>query len=229
MNFFSKLCALNIDFSYHYQYDGPEISSSLSESEAIALAGVILAFVLVVLLIVAIPFYIFGSLGYYTIAKRRGVKCPGLAWVPLLNYFVIGGIGDDYQKKTTGKDSAFRVWMLVLQCAAIFLSILSLCLLTGSLISLIAQAENEVDFSSVMGVISSSVPMLLASMIALANMVLFYISLYRLFKAANPENAVGFLILCIFVNVATPFIVFALRNKDEGLPRQPDAISAGQG
>ena len=60
-------------------------------------------------------------------------------------------------------------------------------------------------------------------------MVLFYISLYRLFKAANPENAVGFLILCIFVNVATPFIVFALRNKDEGLPRQPDAISAGQG
>ena len=32
MNFFSKLCALNIDFSYHYQYDGPEISSSLSES-----------------------------------------------------------------------------------------------------------------------------------------------------------------------------------------------------
>ena len=80
-----------------------------------------------------------------------------------------------------------------------------------------------------MGVISSSVPMLLASMIALANMVLFYISLYRIFKAANPENAVGFLILCIFVNVATPFIVFALRNKDEGLPRQPDAISASQG
>ena len=30
LNFFSKLCALNIDFSYHYQYDGPEISSSLS-------------------------------------------------------------------------------------------------------------------------------------------------------------------------------------------------------
>ena len=40
--------------------------------------------------IYAIAAYIMGSLGHYTIAQRRGIKHPWLAWIPFGNLWILG-------------------------------------------------------------------------------------------------------------------------------------------
>ena len=54
-----------------------------------------------ILLALAVVMYVFQSLGLYTMAKRRGIKCYGLAWVPIGNLWIMGKLADqfdDYKK-----------------------------------------------------------------------------------------------------------------------------------
>ena len=46
--------------------------------------------------VISIVFYIFSSIGLYTIAKRRGIPGAGWAWVPLGNLWILGSIADQY-------------------------------------------------------------------------------------------------------------------------------------
>ena len=53
--------------------------------------------------------------------------------------------------------------------------------------------------------------------LAIVNMVFYYIALYDLYCSCNPDNAVMFLVLDIFISVTQPFFMFACRNKDLGM------------
>ena len=218
MNLVGQLCALS--YSYNYQYN--------SDWDAIGLDifCAMMGFVLIIVLLCCIPFYVFGSLGFYTIAKRRGVTAPGLAWVPVANYFIIGGIGDDYQKRTTGKDAKLRIWMVVLQAIAAILFIVAMVSIIGVIISLIVNCDtlgDEMPVDMIINFFAAYIPLFIGSLILLATTVLYYISLYRIYKAASPDMAVVFIVLYIFFSVIIPFVVFALRNKDDGLPADAPA------
>lgn len=45
-------------------------------------------------------------------------------------------------------------------------------------------------------------------------MVLYYITLYKIFKDYVPESATLYTVLSIFVNVCTPFLLFSLKDKE---------------
>lgn len=64
----------------HYEYTE---YGNLTESQILST----MLPVILVTLALSLVIYIFESLGFYTMAKRRGIHYPGLAWVP------IGGIG----------------------------------------------------------------------------------------------------------------------------------------
>lgn len=64
--------------------------------------------------------YIFVACSFYTIAHKRGIKYPGFAWVPILQYWTIGKIGDYYFEQKSGKDHHLAVWMIVLACISSF-------------------------------------------------------------------------------------------------------------
>ena len=65
--------------------------------------------------------------------------------------------------------------------------------------------------------------------IAIAYAIFRYMALYDLFLSCDPQNAVLFLVLSIFVGVTRPFFLFACRNKDYGMSARRDAFRPGDG
>ena len=66
--------------------------------------GIVLFFVLAFSLIA----YIFEAIGLYTLAKRRGLRYPGLAWVPVANVWILGALADNYMSVTELRETRFR-------------------------------------------------------------------------------------------------------------------------
>ena len=65
-----------------------EVMSSL-----VALGGLVNTFSFVF----TIAMYVLSAWGMYTIANRRGIHRPWLAWIPVANMWILGSISDQYQ------------------------------------------------------------------------------------------------------------------------------------
>ena len=76
-----------------FDFSGFEIASSEAQQFVGAVAGVLIVAAILIVLI-NIVLYVIKSLGLYTIAKRRGIHHPGLAWVPIANTWILGSISD---------------------------------------------------------------------------------------------------------------------------------------
>ena len=68
-----------MQYSYSWNWNGID---EIPPGVWAARAGVGIAVLLIALAFLAV-FYVFESLGLYTLAKRRGIPTPGWAWVPL--------------------------------------------------------------------------------------------------------------------------------------------------
>ena len=64
---------------------------------------------------VAIFAYVFGAISLYCIAQRRGIKNPWMAWVPVLNCWILGSISDQYRYVVKGQVRNRRTLLLVLK------------------------------------------------------------------------------------------------------------------
>ena len=71
----------------------------------------------VVCLVFAVLSYIFRSVGLYTMAGRRGIRNPWLAWVPVADQWLLGCLSDQYQTLVRGSELAagrpcryFKLW-----------------------------------------------------------------------------------------------------------------------
>ena len=170
--------------------------------------------------IVGIVLYVFKSLGLFTIAKRRGIRNYGLAWVPVGDAWVMGAIADRDQTTRTGKPSRLRWWLLALGIATYVL----LFIMLGALISLLAVLMTSLPYSDSWDYMlerelltyggSLLLVYLLTIACSIAYVVLYYICLYRLYRSCRPENATAYLVLSIFISVTMPFLLFACRKYD---------------
>ena len=74
-------------------------------------AGPMIAGMIVVWLIaigIGIAIYVLGSLGLYTIAKRRYINNPWLAWIPIGNYWIAGCLADQQRLGMEENDKKLR-------------------------------------------------------------------------------------------------------------------------
>ena len=186
------------------------------DPELLAMITSILVTILVVAGILSLVTYIFSSLGFYTLAKRRGILHPGLAWVPVCGArWILGSLADQYASLTGSKFRCSRhilLWgELVLTAAAIPLLVFAIQLLTATL----AGQDVSMQLLQLNGVQT------LLNLASIALSVMIYIALYKVYKSCDPKHATLFLVLSIIFNVTMPFFVFACRNKDLGMP-QPD-------
>ncbi len=189
--------------------------------------GIFMLIYFIVVMGVAITFYVLRALGLYTIAKRRGIRNPWFAWLPVVNSFLEGSISDQYQYVVKGKVKSKRKVMLTL---SIILAVLYVAFFVCYFIGLangISGAINGTDetlmmtsmMAPILGAMGISIPMM---GVAIALMVFHYMAMYDLYSSCNPANNVLFLILSIFVNVTEPFFIFFNRKKDDGMPpRRP--------
>ena len=73
-----------------------------------------------------VPAYVLKGLGLYSIADRRGIERPWLAWVPGLNLYLLGCISDQDQAMVRGKNKNKRTALLLL----VFAWLILVCILT---------------------------------------------------------------------------------------------------
>ena len=72
-------------------FDYPSITPDLQmEFSGDGLFFVFYAVYMLIMAGVSVGTYVFQSLGAYTIAKRRGIRKPWLAWVPVGNLWIFG-------------------------------------------------------------------------------------------------------------------------------------------
>lgn len=166
----------------------------------------------------AVTVYIVQSLGMYTIAKRRGIHHPGLAWVPVANMWILGSVSDQYQYVVKGRIRNRRKVLLGLMIAVYVLLIVFAVVLLVGILGGDVEASDPARFSMIVAVSGSLVFYLIAWVLSMIAMVFMYIAYYDLFMSCNPGNAVLFLVLGIFFNFLLPFFVFVCRKKDEGMP-----------
>lgn len=203
---------------------GYDYGSSVGEATAVGVVGIFLVFY-VILYMALIAFlvvsYILQSKGFYTIAKRRGIDKPWMAWIPYANYWIIGRIADDYclkvEKKQTNHAKKLLGSAIGFGCTAVLYIICTVIFIVGSGVSVGFNEEAAAPVLSLLFLVFiPSVLLFLAAGVILN--VFFYIALYKIFNSCQPSKSVLYLLLSIFVGVVQPFFIFAVRNSDEGMP-----------
>lgn len=190
--------------------------------------GVLGAFVLIYMVVMlfalaySITTYVLYSLGLYTIAQRRRISKPWLAWIPVGNLWLLGSISDQYQHMTKGKVTGRRKILLGLSIAAV--AIYFVWIFGVVLGIVLAEASGMAAAGSVL-IMLLGLLVFFGIVITLA--VFEYICYYDLYQSCDPNNGALFLALSIIFSGIMPFFVFACRKKDKGMPRpqQPAPVA----
>lgn len=90
--------------------------------------------------LISVALYVLQALGLYTIAKRRGIANPWLAWIPFGVVWILGSIADDYRARC-GKPTKHRVVMLVLSIVVLVLAVVALVTMCAALLNVLTAEE----------------------------------------------------------------------------------------
>lgn len=171
---------------------------------------------MVILLVFSVINYIFQGISMHTIAKRRGIEKPWLAWVPVGNTWLLGCISDQFRYLAYGETTNRRS-QLLRRNMIVLVGSLVVGFLMGFVIGL--QESGAMSESTSLVIILllllGTYGLLAVSVVA---MVLQYRCLFDLYRSCNPSMAVVFLLLSILVGYPQPFLLYACRNKDLGMP-----------
>lgn len=176
----------------------------------------------------SIAAYILTALALYTIAKRRGLHNPWLAWIPVANIWLLGSISDQYRYVVKNQIKSKRKILLVLYLILAALVAVALVLAVSMAASLFAgimggYSEEYLIGSSLRTIITVVALMVPIFGISVACLVVRYMALYDLYQSLDPQNSVMYLVLSIVFSVTEPFFLFFNRKKDLGMPpRRPD-------
>lgn len=167
--------------------------------------------------------YVLTALALYTIAKRRGIHNPWLAWIPVANYWLIGSLSDQYQYVVKGRNCSKRKWLLILEIVSFVLVAAMLFFLGSMLVQMIAAAMGNSGETYLMNIVMGSLMRILGVClpllgIGIAVAIIYYMALYDIYKSMDPANSVLFLVLSILFGVTQPFFLFFNRNKELGMP-----------
>ena len=170
--------------------------------------------------------YILSSLAIYGISKRRGLKNPWLAWIPVANCWLIGSISDQYRYVVKGENKSKRKVLLILSVLkAVFaaaVAVTAAVMMGGALEVLLRGGYIDPErilvsqmLGPVLTVLGLSLPL---AGVTIAYVVVRIMALYDVYKSLDPNNCVLYLVLSIIFKVTEPFFLFFNRNKDEGMP-----------
>ncbi|MBQ3356883.1 MAG: hypothetical protein IJG45_07230 [Oscillospiraceae bacterium] len=167
--------------------------------------------------------YVLRSLSLYTVAKRRGSPNPGLAWVPMIWVWTLGGICDQYDNKL-GIKRKWRVALLTLTVVGYVAMIIAYIIIIAQMAGLaFSQRFNSYDYYNynyslpveVIGALGGSIAvMVVGALAAAAAGVLRWICLFKFFESCRPKDALKFMLLSILVPFAQPICMMCSRNYD---------------
>ena len=172
--------------------------------------------------------YVLTALALYTIARRRGLRNPWLAWIPVADCWLLGSLSDQYRYVVKGEHRSKRKILLFFR---ILITIMWISLM-GLLVNLCFHAVGGVFWGAMSDermfqILHQAMNLLVLCLplmgISIAYAVFRYMALYDIYKSLDPENCVLFLVLSILFGITEPFFLFFSREKDGGMPprKQP--------
>lgn len=171
--------------------------------------------------------YVLTSLSLYTVAKRRGVPTPGLAWVPVIWVWTLGGICDQYDG-TRGITRKWRSVLLTLTIIVMASFLLVWILFFAQAMRIASVYQYNYNYynndpgaiAQLVGTLSGGfVLFLVAAAVAAALSICQTICIFKFFESCRPNDAVKFLLLSLLVPFASPFCFMSCRNYDLGMPQ----------
>lgn len=208
---------------------------TIVSDEFLGMFLVIYMAVILVSVLVGIAMYVLRSLSLYTIAKRRGLNHPWLAWIPVGTEWIIGSVSDQYKYVTQGKQQSRRKVLLVLTIAGMVLGVYAAGITVSRMLEVIIRLDtmgNGGEMSDAMALrlalsmLSGLGGGLAAGILGIVAYVFREMCMYDLFKSCDPKNVVLFLVLSIFFGFTEPFFLLACRNKDLGMPPRKPVVDA---
>lgn len=183
--------------------------------------------------LVSIAVYVFTALSLYTIAKRREISKPWMAWIPVVNCWILGSISDQYRYVAKGETKNKRKTLLILN---IISCVLAIAFVVGLFVMMFNVVENVMMSSlseeelliQVMKSLGGMMGMILPlSGISIAYAIISYMALYDVYASCEPNNKVLYLVLSIFFGIAQAICLFICRNKDGGMPPRKEVPGSG--
>ena len=165
--------------------------------------------------------YVLESVGLYTIASRRGLKNPWMAWVPVLNCWLLGSISDQYRYVAKGQIRNRRMLLLALVIISTLVGWFGSGVSAANLSALTQLLEGgTVPYSGMItGTVGTGLLVVVAGLAAKTVLKVYrYMALYDVYTSCDPHNNVLYLVLGILFQFLTPIFLFVNRNKDGGMP-----------
>ena len=173
--------------------------------------------------LLGIAVYVLSSLGFYTIAKRRGISRPWVAWIPVVRFWLVGCISDQYRYVVKGQDKSKRKSLLILSIINALLSVATIVMLVVLVVNCVQvlmydfTGDAAIRAMLVPGIVCLALSAVLFG-VAIAFSVIYYMAMYDVYTSCNPEYNTLFLLLGIFFRVTEAFFVFFNKDKDKGMP-----------
>lgn len=201
-------------YSYEYGYDMlEELEMALATSAVTTIPSTLFS----------IAVYVLTALALYTIAKRRGLNHAWLAWIPMINCWILGSLSDQYRYVARGENKSKRKSLLILNILTVVLSVAvvvcAVVVVVQAVIGVMDDVSETALLEMIMGPIIGMLGLCLPMIgVAIAYAIIRYMALYDIYKSLDPSNCVLFLVLSILFSVTEPFFLFFNRNKDLGMP-----------
>ena len=183
--------------------------------------------------------YVFVSLGGQRMARKVGMSNPWMFWIPCANVYAMGNLADTQATLCEGTNTTYRkkmlAWSIVVACAAIPWAIAYTVFMVAAAANGLLD-ENGVlitlDGASLEPLIGPTLFLLAVSLVFLAlyvvYVVIYYKTLYRIFKLYAPNGAAGLVVLSVFVSVAIPAVFLKLSEREPVLPPRGEDDGDGE-
>lgn len=168
------------------------------------LQGVLLILTALALTVWAVG-YVMKSAAIYTIAKRRGIGRPYLAWFPVLRQCILGAETDQYLYVTRGRCRCYRV---ILPIADLLWRLLGSFLAAVAVKLLSEQASFDRFFGTLGLLVALPVLHILGQLLAK----------YWLFRSCAGKNGLLAFLLSAFVPAAESALLLWYCRADRGMP-----------
>ncbi len=170
-------------------------------------------------LLLGIGSYVLTSISLYTIAKRRQISKPWLAWLPIGNYWTMGSIVDDYDKRN-GLKRNWRTVLLVLTIVFfVAFILLYIFMIVIIVITAVKSSNAEPNMSEMIGLfVALYVSVILIILPAIALEACGLICTYKIYESTVPEKSLKYFLLSLLVPFAGVICLFLCRNKGYSNP-----------
>ncbi len=179
--------------------------------------------------------YVLSSLSLYSIAEKRNIKNPWLAWLPIGANWILGSISDQYQYVVKGKKKSKR--KLLLFCEILFVAVL-IAFFVLFIMGIISfeplppenfSPETDSPYEFLYLLVGLLAIWLVVEVFSIVLMVVRFMALFDLYRSCNPATAEVFLVFSILAGwipcgaLLEPIFMFLNRKKELGMPPRKTA------